>query len=129
MTRYTDVPDVVKGSIIFLSLVFILGYFVWYPFVKSRKGFAAPVKDVKLPASTQNTKIDIQQIKSNGEIFKDIFIFYKRISGNCSGSSWCLLPFQRCLPVSCIFLQMLFVSGIATGSLQFSFLIMIRFHG
>jgi uncharacterized membrane protein SpoIIM required for sporulation len=76
MTRYSEAPDIIKASIIFLSLLFIVGYFVWYPFVKSRRGFAAPLKEVKLPAS-QDYKINIRDIKTNGEIFKDIFIFYR----------------------------------------------------
>lgn len=80
MTRHTEVPDVVKAGIIFLSLLFILGYFVWYPYVKSRKGFAVPVKEIKLPADP-TYQIDVQSIKTNGEIFKEIFIFYKRNFG------------------------------------------------
>ncbi len=80
MTRYTEMPDIVKGSIIFLSLIFILGYFVWYPFVKSRRGFASGAGEIKLPATTEYT-MDVLAIKSNGEIFKDIFIFYKKNFG------------------------------------------------
>jgi len=77
VTRYTDAPDLVKGSIILFSMLFIVGYFVWYPYVKSRRGFALPVKETRLTAMPES-KIDIQSIRTNGELFKDIFTFYKK---------------------------------------------------
>jgi uncharacterized membrane protein SpoIIM required for sporulation len=77
MTRYTEVPDVAKAGIILLSLTFILGYFVWYPIMKKRKGFAAPLPTIHLPPTHQH-KIDIRTIKTNGEIFRDIFVFYRK---------------------------------------------------
>ena len=80
MTRYTDMPDPVKGLIILLSLFFIVGYFVWYPFVKSRRGFKPVINEFKLPPAVEY-KMDKRDIKSNGEIFKDIFIFYKKNFG------------------------------------------------
>lgn len=77
LTRYTDAPGIVRGAIILLSLVFILGYFVWYPIMKARKGFASRSLDTRLPPTTEQ-KIDIEAIKTSGEIFSDTFVFLKK---------------------------------------------------
>jgi hypothetical protein len=71
---------VVKAALILLSLLFIIGYFVWYPYLKSRQGFTSAVKDARLTA-TPESDIDIQSIRANGELFKDIFTFYRKSFG------------------------------------------------
>ncbi|MEO1051471.1 MAG: stage II sporulation protein M [Bacteroidota bacterium] len=77
MTRYTETPDIIRGAIIFLSALFIILYFVWYPYAKSRNGFAIKTVDPQLPP-TKTVNIDFEgAIKSSGEIFKDVFGFYK----------------------------------------------------
>ena len=76
MTRYTDVPSVIKALAILFSLFFVFAYFVWYPYIKNRRGFASPVRQVKLHPSPPY-EINLAVIKTNGEIFKDIFIFYR----------------------------------------------------
>jgi uncharacterized membrane protein SpoIIM required for sporulation len=37
VTRHTDAPNLLRGAIIFLSLIFILWYFVYYPIRLSKK--------------------------------------------------------------------------------------------
>jgi uncharacterized membrane protein SpoIIM required for sporulation len=76
LTRYTDMPWL-NATVIFISWVFILGYFVWYPIMKARKGFEGPSLESKLPP-TVDQHIDCNTIKSNGEIFSDTFIFLKK---------------------------------------------------
>lgn len=78
LTRYTDTPDAMRFLFIFVCLAFILGYFVIYPIVKARQGFTQPIKDTELPPDdAQNIRFD--RIKTSGEIFADIFVFYKKI--------------------------------------------------
>jgi uncharacterized membrane protein SpoIIM required for sporulation len=77
VTRYTGVPDFVKASLIIVSWAFIIGYFVWYPYMKAKKGFSSTLLDDKLPPSV-NQRIDCTVIKNNGEIFTDTFVFLKR---------------------------------------------------
>ena len=77
LTRYTDIPDALRLILILLSAFFILGYFVYYPWVKSRTGFDRPLPEVKLPPSIEEP-VSIVRIKNNAEILKDTFIFYKR---------------------------------------------------
>ncbi|MBX9851316.1 MAG: stage II sporulation protein M, partial [Cytophagaceae bacterium] len=76
VTRYTKVPDMVKLSLILVSLLFILGYFVIIPLIKARRGIKH-VNYEKLPAEI-NTKIDFENIQTSGESFKNIFIVYKK---------------------------------------------------
>ena len=78
LTRYTETPDVIRGVFIFACLAFVIGYFVIYPVVKAREGFDKPIKDTELPPDNTQ-KISFDRIKSSGEIFADIFVFYKKI--------------------------------------------------
>ncbi|MBK9526191.1 MAG: stage II sporulation protein M [Bacteroidetes bacterium] len=80
MTRYTEMPDFLKAGLIFISLAFVLGYFVWYPIMKARKGFEEEEKEILLPVM-ENFIIETKTIKSNGEIFRDIFLYYKKEFG------------------------------------------------
>jgi uncharacterized membrane protein SpoIIM required for sporulation len=76
LTRYTDVPDVIRLMLILASIFFIVGYFVVYPWMKSRSGFSVPIKEVRLAPSV-NEPINYTTIKNNAELLKDAFLFYK----------------------------------------------------
>ncbi len=78
LTRYTETPDIVSAIFIFLCLAFVIGYFIIYPVMKARRGFAKPIKDTELPPDNTQ-KISFDRIKTSGEIFADIFVFYKKI--------------------------------------------------
>lgn len=77
LTRYTEVPDALKLVIIGLSAIFIIGYFIVFPWMKSRRGFEVPLEEVRLSART-NEKISFTKLKNNAEILKDTFLFYGR---------------------------------------------------
>lgn len=51
LTRYTDVGDGVRLSLILLSLIFLIGYFVIYPYRKSKTGFSTQLKEDKIPVN------------------------------------------------------------------------------
>jgi uncharacterized membrane protein SpoIIM required for sporulation len=80
LTRYTEVPDMLRLLLILLSAAFIIGYFVVYPWLKSRKGFDQPLPEVKLPPSLDEP-VQYHRIKNNAEIIKDAFMFFKKFSG------------------------------------------------
>ena len=80
LTRYTEVPDLIRLFLILLSLVFVVGYFVVYPWMKSRAGFEYPLKEVRLAPDVYEPAA-IGRIKNNGEILKDTFAFYKKYGG------------------------------------------------
>lgn len=77
VTRYSDAHWILKGSVILFSLLFIIGYFVYYPLMKARKGFITRPQEAKLPP-TVDRPIDLNTIKTTGEVFSDAFIFLRK---------------------------------------------------
>lgn len=88
ITRYTDVPDWVKAMLIFISAAFIITYFVIIPILRARRGFRKPLTEHRLPPSPSEI-VRIDQLKDNGELFKDTFIFYRKVAGKLA--FWALL--------------------------------------
>jgi len=84
LTRYTEVPDFIRLILILMSAAFIVGYFVVYPWQKSKKGFDHPLVEVQLPPSA-NEPIHYDKIKNVAEIVKDAFIFYKKYANKLFG--------------------------------------------
>ena len=80
LTRHTDTPDIVRALFILGCFAFVVFYFIWYPFYKARKGFDTQIRDTKIPPN-HDQKINFQNIKSSGEIFSDIFVFYNKYIG------------------------------------------------
>lgn len=77
LTRYTEVPAFVKLLLIILSAVFIVGYFIVYPWKKSKTGFERPMQEAKLQPNVSQP-INFSRIKNTAEILGDAFGFYKR---------------------------------------------------
>lgn len=109
LTRYTNTPDVIKLILIILSACFIAGYFVIYPWLKSKRGFERPLAEVRLPPSPTET-VSYSRLKNNAEILKDTFLFYSRHSNKLL--SW-ILPVALCVTAASflreesIFIQLL----------------------
>ncbi len=77
-TRFTETPDVIRGLFIATSLFFVLWYFVWLPWHKSRTvGFRRPAQDKVLPPDRVQ-KIDFTAVKNVGEIIADSFSVLSR---------------------------------------------------
>ena len=85
----------------------MLGYFVWYPWQLARKGFRLPLQDTQIPPDRLQ-RMDLNRIKSAGEIFADVFIWYKQHLQHIGGTAlvmsslYCLLafPFANELPAN-----------------------------
>lgn len=77
ITRYSDASYTVRAILIIMSFVFMLGYFVWYPWRKARRGFISNLRAVNLPP-TPKQKINFNLIKNSGQIFTDAFNFYRK---------------------------------------------------
>lgn len=80
LTRYTEVPDFLRLFLILLSAALILGYFVIYPWLKSRSGFAHPLEEEKITVGNIEP-LHYHRIKNNAEVLKDAFLFYKQQAG------------------------------------------------
>jgi uncharacterized membrane protein SpoIIM required for sporulation len=81
LTRYTDAPVLLKATLIFLSAALIIGYFIVYPWLKSRSGFLIALKETRLQPSG-NEEINLTRIKNNADILKETFQFYSRKATN-----------------------------------------------
>ena len=77
-TRYSDVSDVVRLLFILSCLVLILGYFVYYPWRKSRTGFLYSSSNEHIAPQVKR-EIDYSEIKTTGEIITDLFHIYRTI--------------------------------------------------
>jgi uncharacterized membrane protein SpoIIM required for sporulation len=84
LTRYTEVSDLLRLFLIVLSAALILGYFVVYPWLKSRSGFDHPLEEATLPPDSKEN-ISYDRITNNAEIVKDSFMFYKRFGNRLVG--------------------------------------------
>lgn len=80
LTRHTATPDFIRGLFILVCFLFIIIYFVWYPYIKARYGFETKIHDTKIPPDNIQ-KLNFQTIKSSGEIFGDVFTFYRPYFG------------------------------------------------
>lgn len=76
ITRLTDAPYVVRGLLVFLSLAFVLFYFVWYPRRCAMRGQTSFLRDANLPPN-QDTTVDFDKTKHIGQIFGDLFIHFR----------------------------------------------------
>ena len=77
VTRHTETPDAVRAMFIILCLLYVITYYVIYPRRKAKRGFVSDIHETKLPP-TKNEKINFLRIKSNGSIFTDTFVFYRK---------------------------------------------------
>lgn len=77
LTRYTEAPLFLKVSLIALSAVFIIGYFVLFPWFKSKSGFEAPLTEIRLQPTNYEV-VNFVRIKNNADLLKDTFQFYAR---------------------------------------------------
>jgi len=77
LTRFTETPDAVRLFFILSSLAFVLWYFVWLPWHKSRVGFRDLEFNKDLPP-TRTEDISFTTIKGEGEMFADAFALLLR---------------------------------------------------
>ncbi len=77
VTRHTETPDAIRAIFIILCFLFVITYYVIYPYRKAKRGFVSGINETNL-APTQSDKIDFLNIKSNGGIFTDTFVFYRK---------------------------------------------------
>jgi len=77
LTRYTEMPLIIRGILILLSLLFMVGYFVVYPYVLVKtKKIKLPVQ--KLPETSEDSEFELFQIRSLGNILTESMIIHRR---------------------------------------------------
>lgn len=83
VTRYTQMPFVIKGLIIFVSFGFILGYFVLYPMYLYRKyikGQGLKFED-KIP-HVKEDEFELYKVREVGELYSDSLLVLRNLFGN-----------------------------------------------
>lgn len=76
VTRHTEIPDWLRVIVIILSLGIVIGYFVYYPWLRHKKGLIKDEQEDELQAERRYS-IKLDQIKTNGKIFTEIFYYFK----------------------------------------------------
>lgn len=80
-TRFTDAPDIVRLAIILLSFALVIGYFVWYPWYRYRKGYIEQESNDET-INEQRQPIDFNGIKRAGQIVNEAWRIYSRRLGS-----------------------------------------------
>lgn len=111
LTRFTETPDVVRLFFILSSLAFVLWYFVWLPWQKSRTGFRHLELSKELPP-TRTEAISFTSIKGEGEMFADAFALLLRHGRAGFGSL---------AAASALFVGLAMLSGVFGQSVAFEF--------
>jgi len=80
LTRYTKAPDALRLTLILVSLLFIIGYFVYLPWLKKRNGTLRILEAEKvLPENF--APFEFLQIKKISEIILDTFRLFRKYAG------------------------------------------------
>lgn len=77
ITRHTDTPDIIRLFFIILCFLFVIIYYVIYPYRKGKRGFVSDIHETKL-VTTKSGEIDFLAIKSNGSITTETFSFFRK---------------------------------------------------
>jgi uncharacterized membrane protein SpoIIM required for sporulation len=81
ITRYDATPAIVKILLIVASLVLMIGYFVWYPFYKSKKGFISELNDIYLIDTP--TKVEQPNgVQTNSDALGSTFFMISKLAKN-----------------------------------------------
>jgi len=75
LTRYTQTPDSIRFILILLSLLFIITYFIIYPYIKSKKGFSEAIKQTKVIGNDFTTP-NTEQILTHTELIRSSFSMF-----------------------------------------------------
>jgi uncharacterized membrane protein SpoIIM required for sporulation len=82
-TRHTETPNWIRASIILLTAVIVVGYFVWYPAQRYKKGLIQPKHSDEPPPYTDKT-IVFKNIKKTSTIIAETFRMFSGLSKKIS---------------------------------------------
>lgn len=77
LTRYTEIPDIVRAFSILLSAALVIGYFIWLPWHQYKRGAFSTLKEEEI-ASQKEINIELDRIKSIGQIFNETFSMFSK---------------------------------------------------
>ncbi len=70
-TRHTDAPNALRLAFILLCAAFVIFYFIWYPYIRSRR----PEEHSQTSSSPPDKTVEVKlgEVKSSGDIFFESF--------------------------------------------------------
>lgn len=77
LTRYTKAPDILRLGLILISLIFILGYYVYLPWQKKRNG-TLRIPEAEKVLAENFAPFEFYQIKKISEIILDVFRLFRK---------------------------------------------------
>ncbi len=77
LTRHTEASYWLRGLFIFLCLAFVIGYFVWYPRWKAKRGYAISSQDFRFQPDEKRT-VNWYGVKSVSSILGDTFFLLQQ---------------------------------------------------
>lgn len=80
LTRYTSAPNILRLSLIIISFLFIVGYYVYLPWLKNKKGTLKKVEAEKVLPENFGS-FDFYKIKKLSEIILESFRFFRKYMG------------------------------------------------
>ena len=81
LTRYTELPAVVKLLLIVASLFFMVTYFVYIPYVKYKNNTITPADGVSLQSRNVAVPKLEGSIRKVNQVFRDTILIYQQIAG------------------------------------------------
>jgi uncharacterized membrane protein SpoIIM required for sporulation len=119
LTRFTDIPNIIRGSLILLSLVLVIGYFVYYPAKRAKLGLVQ--SDWKTENLNETAfELKTNSIKSNGELVYETWrVFISALSRNIMSAFLVAICFTCLLYY---FLESDFLSLFDYGMFEWQFL-------
>lgn len=69
-TRYAEAPNVIRGAVIVLSLVIVLGYFVWLPYRRYKQGRVKEMVETEV-LFEENSTLQFDIIKTAGMLINE----------------------------------------------------------
>lgn len=77
LTRYTEMPLLIRGALILMSFLFMVGYFVIYPYVLVKnKKIKLPIQ--KLPETSEDSEFELFQIRNLGIILTESMMIHRK---------------------------------------------------
>lgn len=80
LTRYTQAPDILRLALIIISLLFIIGYYVYLPWLKKRNG-TLRIPEAEKVLAENFPPFEFYSIKKVSEIILDTFRLFRKYSG------------------------------------------------
>ncbi|MFN0274466.1 MAG: stage II sporulation protein M [Chitinophagales bacterium] len=103
LTRYTEVNDWVRGTLIAIEFAFMFFYYVYFPWKKSKTGFAVKERQEELPPALE-MQFRFDTIKTGASVFADGFLLFGKYYA-------AIIKVSALISISFFFVFLFFIQG------------------